>query len=264
MIGLAAGAGIDSRYREPMIRAADWLVRTQDPDGCWRSHDKPFVEPGEKVYETHVSIGLYRAAALEPNRGYGEAASKQVRWAIGHQRANGWFANCCLTDPDNPLTHTLGYALRGIMEAYLRTGANEFLAAACRMAEGITPAFGADGRLAGRLTQEWKPAVDWVCLTGTVQIAESLLLLYRATGREDFKHTACSANAFVRRTITIEGAPETRGAVGGSFPIDGHYGRWQYLNWACKFMIDANRAELQWSKTDLANRAKTGSEPKRQ
>jgi len=257
LIGLAAGAGIDSRYREPMIRAADWLVRTQDPDGCWRAQEKPFVEPGEKVYETHVAIGLFRAAAREPSRGYLEAASKQVRWAIGHQRPNGWLANCCLTDPENPLTHTLGYALRGITEAYLRTGDSEFLGAACRMAEGVTHAFGADGRLAGRLTKEWKPAVDWVCLTGTVQIAESLLLLSRATGRDDFRVAACRANAFVRRTIAIEGAPEIRGAVGGSFPIDGHYGRWQYLNWACKFMIDANRAELQSSKTGPAQRVKT-------
>ena len=37
---------------------------------------------------------------------------------------------------------------------------------------------------------------------------------------------------------------EIRGGVKGSQPIGGDYGKWQYLNWACKFTIDANRAEL--------------------
>ena len=37
---------------------------------------------------------------------------------------------------------------------------------------------------------------------------------------------------------------EIRGGVKGSQPINGDYGKWQYLNWACKFTIDANRAEL--------------------
>jgi hypothetical protein len=249
LIGLAAGARIDERYREPMIRAADWLLRAQDPDGCWRKYETPFAAPGEKVYETHAAIGLFRAAMLEPNRGYAEAAIAQVRWALGHQRANGWFDNCCLTDTDNPLTHTLGYALRGVVEAYLSTQDQEFLEAACRMARGVVRAFGPDGRLAGRLTSQWRPAAGWVCLTGTSQIAESLLLLFDVSKCDDFRNAACAANSFVRRTLATAGPPEIRGGVKGSFPIDGWYGRWQYLNWACKFMIDANRAELRHAQS---------------
>jgi hypothetical protein len=34
------------------------------------------------------------------------------------------------------------------------------------------------------------------------------------------------------------------GGVKGSFPVSGGYGRFQYLNWACKFSIDANLLEL--------------------
>jgi len=245
LIGLVAGARIDERYRTSMARAADWLVETQDPDGCWRRYDTPFAASGEKVYETHVSIGLFRAAMLEPDRGYLEAAVKQVDWALGHQRPNGWLNKCCLTDHNNPLTHTLGYALRGVIEAYLTTKTSKYLDAACRTADGLARAIEPNGRLPGRLNEQWEPAANWVCLTGTSQIAESLLLLSGLTGRKDYKDIATSANAYVRRTMIVEGSPEVRGAVKGSFPIDGWYGRWQYLNWACKFMIDANRAELK-------------------
>jgi len=245
LIGLAAGVGIDERYREPMVRAANWLVETQDVDGCWRAHETPFAAAGEKVYETHVSIGLFRAAMREPGRGYLEAAVKQVDWALTQQRANGWFANCCLTDQQNPLTHTIGYALRGVVEAYLATRNEKYLAAACRTADGLVPRIGPDGRLSGRLTAQWQAGADWVCLTGTAQIAESLFLLSGPAKQDAYKRAAVKANAFVRRTLDTDGALEVRGGVKGSFPVDGWYGKWQYLNWACKFMIDANRAELK-------------------
>lgn len=248
LIGLAAGARVDERYRPPMTRAANWLVETQDADGCWRKHDTPLVTPGEKVYETHAALGLFRAAAVESSRVYLNAAAAQVDWALKHQRPNGWLGKCCLTDPENPLTHTLGYGLRGIVEAYLATREARFLEAACRTADGVMGAFELDGRLPGRLNNRWKPAADWVCLTGTSQIAESLLLLSGLTKRDDYKRVARTANAFVRRTMVVEGAPEIRGAVKGSFPIDGWYGRLQYLNWACKFTIDANRVELRESR----------------
>ena len=92
----------------------------------------------------------------------------------------------------------------------------------------------------------------YVLLTGTAQIAESLLLLFSLTGQNNYKDIAKKANAFVRRTMIVDGPPEICGAVKGSFPIDGWYGRWQYLNWACKFMVDANRAELQVNQQSLA------------
>jgi rhamnogalacturonyl hydrolase YesR len=243
LIGLAAGAKLDERYRGPMNRAAQWLLDTQDPDGCWRTINTPFAAPGEKTYETHVAIGLFRAAAVEPARGYLEAASRQVDWALTQQQPNGWLANCCLTDQQNPLTHTLGYALRGLVEAWLATGRKAYLQGACRTADGLMGAMAEGGRLPGRLNADWQAAADWVCLTGTAQIAESLFLLAGPARRDDYRHAAARANAYVRRTMAVEGPREIRGGVKGSFPVDGGYGRFQYLNWACKFMIDANRAE---------------------
>ncbi|MGH7793871.1 MAG: hypothetical protein ACREQ2_03055, partial [Candidatus Binatia bacterium] len=70
LIGLAAGAREVGEYRESMCRAADWLVKTQDADGCWRRYPTPFAAPGEKTYETHVAWGLLEAARVEPQRGY--------------------------------------------------------------------------------------------------------------------------------------------------------------------------------------------------
>jgi len=244
LIGLSSAAALDIRYRDAMRKAADWLVSTQDPDGCWRGYPTPFAAPGEKTYETHVALGLFHAHAVEPNRGYQEAGLRQVDWALRNQQANGWLSKCCLSNPLEPLTHTLGYALRGIVGAYLSSHKKRYLDAACLTADGLLSALEADGRLPGRLDSNWRAAVRWVCLTGTCQVAESLLLLFKETGRASYLRAAKSANAYVRRTIAIDGPLNIVGGVKGSFPIDGHYGRWQYLNWACKFMIDSNLTEL--------------------
>jgi len=244
LIGLASGVALDARYREPMQRCADWMVRTQDPDGCWRSHPTPFATGGEKTYETHAALGLIHAAMVDSERGYLEAALRQVDWALRLQTENGWLAKCCLSNPENPLTHTLGYALRGIIGAYSASKDERYLRGACRTADGLMEALDQEGRLPGRLDARWKPAVDWVCLTGTAQIAQCFLLLHKATGRDDYLRAGMAGNAFVRRTISLDGPPEIRGGVKGSFPVDGSYGPWQYLNWACKFVIDANREEI--------------------
>lgn len=244
LLGLARGASeFGKPYLDSMHRAARWLADTQDPDGCWRSHPTPFARAGEKAYETHVAWGLLEAARVAPEADYGEAGLRNVRWALTKQQANGWIADCCLSTPERPLTHTIGYALRGIVEAWRFSGDEEFLTAARRTADALVGATDSDGRLAGQWRDDWTAAADWVCLTGSVQIAHSLLLLHADTGDTRYLETGCRLNAWVRRTVALDRPADIRGGVRGSFPIDGAYGRYEYLNWAAKFFIDSNRCE---------------------
>jgi hypothetical protein len=48
----------------------------------------------------------------------------------------------------------------------------------------------------------------------------------------------------VRRTLRFEDCDGVNGGVKGSFPVDGAYNPYMYLNWAAKFLIDSNRLEL--------------------
>jgi hypothetical protein len=244
LLGLARGVcDIGDKYRGAMRRAADWLVRTQDGDGCWRKFPSPLVIPGEKAYETHAAWGLLEAARADSSHSYAEAALANIQWARSLQHNNGWFEKCCLTDPSRPLTHTLGYVLRGMIEAYRFTKAPDLLAACRKTADGLLTALRADGFLPGRLLADWQTAADWACLTGTAQIALCWWILYECTGDARYRDAACAANRYLRRTIKIEGPEETRGAVSGSFPIDGDYAANQYLSWACKFFVDSNMRE---------------------
>jgi hypothetical protein len=141
------------------------------------------------------------------------------------------------------LTHTLGYALRGIIEAYRFSTEPKLLAAARKTADGLLSVLDFTGFLPGRLDAHWRGTVPWACLTGTAQVAHCWLILNRFTGDPKYREAAFAANRFVRKTIKVTGPAETCGAVKGSFPVDGAYGKYEYLNWACKFCIDSNIAE---------------------
>jgi uncharacterized protein YyaL (SSP411 family) len=228
-----------------MRRAADWLVRTQDPDGCWRHFPSPYTVKGDKSYDTHVAWSLLEAAKVEPQNNYAEAALSNVRWAIKSQRDNGWFENCCVSDPARPLTHTIGYVFRGMVEAYQFTEDSDLFEACQKTADGLLSAIQNDGFLPGRLFSNWKAAVSWACLTGSAQIAICWFKMFQITGKNAYRDAACAANQYVRRTLRLNGPLETKGAIAGSFPIFGGYCQYSYPNWACKFFIDSNLLEKQ-------------------
>ncbi len=253
LLGLAAGVSrFGEEYRPAMRKAADWLAGSLDEDGCWRRHRTPYATADDKSYETHVSWGLFEAARVEANARWAEAGLRQVRWALTKQRPNGWMESCCLSDPSSPLTHTLGYALRGIVECWRYSRENEFLNAARRLADGLLTAQRGDGGLPGRLRPDWSAGASWACLTGIVQIAHSWLILCRETGEVRYREAGFAANKFVRRSISYDGPDGVRGGVKGSFPIEGDYGRFEYLNWGAKFFIDSNQAEVDIRRDDRA------------
>ena len=114
-----------------------------------------------------------------------------------------------------------------------------YLNSARLAADGVLSALHADGFLPGRLRPDWSSGAFYACLTGTAQNAYCWMMLYEATGEGRYLDAASRANRFVSRTVSLEANPDTRGGVKGSFPVEGNYGAFQYLNWAPKFLIDS-------------------------
>jgi hypothetical protein len=240
LMGLAAGVqAFGDEYRKPMQKAADWLVRNQDSDGCWRKHPSPFAMAGDKAYDTHIAWGLLEASRVDPSRGYAEAALANVRWSLTCQRDNGWFDKCCLAEPQRPLTHTLGYVLRGIVEAYRYFKNDELLAPCLRTANGLMSALRSNGFISGRLDPHFNASVSWACLTGSAQIAACWFILYELTGNAEFLSAARRVNEYLGHILKRNLLPEAKGALKGSFPVFGEYCAYQFPNWATKFLVDS-------------------------
>lgn len=241
LFGLAVGVKeFGCHYEAPLRNACQWLVDVQEPDGAWRVPN-PFAIPGDHLWETHVAWGLLEAAQVLGDEAIAAAAMRNIRWAASRQNENGWYPDCGLgsADAEAPLTHTIGYTLRGILSGALYARDPALLGAAITTADALLRAQRSNGSLPGQLDMNWQAAVNWVCLTGCSQIAACWLVLHQETGREDYLQAALRANAYVRCTVTLTGPPEIRGGVKGSFPVWGRYCRYQYINWACKFLIDS-------------------------
>lgn len=246
LLGLAAGLkAYGDKYSEATHKAAQWLCDSLDDDGCWRKFPTPFAANGEKAYETHVAWGLMEAAKSTGNKVYLEYALKNVDWALTKQQPNGWFADCCLEEPEAPLTHTIGYVLRGVVEAYIHSKEDKYYQAALITAKPLASLLIENSFLPGRLNNEWHGTVDWSCLTGSAQIASSLLLLNEISSNPDFVKAALKAITFVRKTIKIDEGKNYSGGVQGSYPVQGGYGRYQQLNWAAKFYVDAQLSAMR-------------------
>ena len=238
----------DARFRDSAMRAADWLVAAQDPDGAWRRFASPFAAHALNTYNTRVAFALAKAgrALWEPR--YLDASVRNVQWALTQMHANGWLENNDLEDNERPLTHTIAYATRGILEVGVIVGQGSFVEVAARIAQAVAQSQRRDGALPGRLDSAWRAASRWTCVTGNAQMAIIWQRLAAETGDHALKAAAESA---IRFNLSIQdltaGDAGIRGAMPGSHPRSGGYMKNRYPNWAAKFFMDALMLQLEAS-----------------
>ncbi|MHB8425775.1 MAG: hypothetical protein ACYDB9_11615, partial [Gammaproteobacteria bacterium] len=95
----------EPRFRDSLMRAAEWLLAAQDADGAWRRFASPFTAHQVNTYNTRVAFALARAGQALGETRYLDAAVRNVRWALTQMRGNGWLENNDLEDNARPLTH---------------------------------------------------------------------------------------------------------------------------------------------------------------
>lgn len=235
----------DMRFRHSAVLAADWLVAAQDPDGAWRRFASPFASHALNTYNTRVAFALAKAGDILGERRYLDAAGHNVEWALAQMHPNGWLENNDLEDNDRPLTHTIAYATRGIMETGLIAANADFIDAAARIAKAVAGSQRSDGALPGRLDANWKAAARWSCVTGNAQMAIVWQRLAAETGDASWTPAAERANRFnLSIQDTAAANAGARGAIAGSHPVKGGYMKNRYPNWAAKFFMDALMLQL--------------------
>jgi hypothetical protein len=224
-------------YLEPTTRAATFLVRCMRSDGTWDESFEYARLP--HVYNARVAWAMLRFAAVTGDEEVRDAALRQLDWTLRAQRSNGWFEHCCFKSGMLPSTHAIAYTLRGLLESFELVGDRRYLAAVLQTSEILIRKLEVLGGLPGAFDRDWRPAVDYECLTGVVQLGGVWLRLYQATGDARFLNAGLKAiDQAARRQERLPWTP-VRGALAGSFPISGAYAPMQYPNWATKFLADA-------------------------
>lgn len=236
----------DEAHRAAARRAADFLVGALDPDGAWRRHGSRFARGGVHTYDARSAWGLALAGTITSDPAHREGAMRNLDFALTQQRANGWFAHCCLDDEARPLLHTLAYAMEGCLEGGVLLEEPRYVQAARRAADSLLQRQRRDGSLAGRFDSEWRDAAGWSCLTGDAQTSIVWLRLHELTGEPRYLEAALRMNRFLAGIQVLDaGDPGISGGIKGSQPIWAEYGPFEYLNWAAKFFADALLLELR-------------------
>src|SRR5574341_640592 len=238
---LAAHAATnDDACAEAAGRAARWLVALQDADGHWRKGGSRFARSGVSLYNARTAWALAEAGARLAEPAFTAAAAHNLHAVAGLQHANGWLPDCCLSDPERPLLHTLAYAIRGLLEGGRLLEDAGLIRHAALAAERLAAAVRGDGWMAGRLRADWFPASPWSCLTGSAQMANNWVRLHEITGEATWLEPVPRVLRYLKGTQNrASDDPGLRGGIKGSAPIGGGYNRYQTLNWATKYFVDA-------------------------
>ncbi len=247
----------EARYAAALRRAGQYLVAALDQRGQFREGESDFARKDATLYNARVTWALAEAGQALAEPEFSEAAGRHLRMVAARQTANGWFPDCCLTDPQRPLLHTIAYTIRGLLEGGRVLGDRQVLDAGIRAATALLPLVRPDGWLPGRFGADWSPAVTWSCLTGDAQMANNWMRLHLITGDPHWLEPVPRVLDFVKRTQNRTSSdPGLRGGIKGSAPMSGDYGRHEILNWATKYFADALMRHTQVARGDLVIRGR--------
>jgi hypothetical protein len=231
---------MNEKYREASEKAARFLVMTQEEEGNWQKWNSVYANTNTTTYNSRVGWALILQGKYTNNNIYIHAGEKSVKYAISQQNGNGWFKSNCLNDPENPLLHTICYAIEGLLGAYYELSNSEYLKCVILPVDRLIDRIQDDGNISGRFDANWNGTVKWNCLSGSAQLACILLSLLSITGEPKYQVAARKLLKFLKSTQNCSTNHEgLRGGIKGSYPFGGEYGRYQTLSWATKFYIDA-------------------------
>ncbi|MGB2499538.1 MAG: hypothetical protein ACPIA2_07570 [Mariniblastus sp.] len=226
----------DPKLLASAMRSGQWLADSMDQDGAWRrnTHLKHI-----HTYNTRSAWAMLELSDAHDAPEIQSAARRNLDWAIT-QQTDGWFENCAFRPGLPPFTHTIAYAIRGLLEGGRLLSEQRFTDAATLSANRILKYVDSKGHIPGRIDTEGNPRSRSCCLTGNCQLAIIWYKLFQQNKNLEFESAASRAMDFVMSVQDIRTSnPDTFGAIKGSHPVWGKYTPLAYPNWATKFFIDA-------------------------
>lgn len=227
------------RYLRAARKAGDWLRSIQNEDGTWKQFSFGSIPHS---YHSRVAWALLELYQVDGDKKYLDGGRRSASWAAATQQGNGWFSQAGFSQSGHkdPLTHTIAYTIRGILESGVLLNDKSLIAAARKSVDVLSSIIRPDGSYSGNYDRNWRGCYRYSCLTGNAQISIILSRLHQLTGEKSYCDKAAQINGFLKAIQrTAARSKDIEGAIPGSSPIWGRYEGYAYPNWATKFFIDA-------------------------
>jgi hypothetical protein len=231
-------------------RAADWMLKAQEPDGGWQKY---IYDRDCRGYYSRAAWPLALASGekcFPRHADYERAARKFADFVVARQRENGWIAGCSFftnaMKEEYPVLHTIAYTIEGLLEIGSVFNENKYIEAAMRAAEKLMRRFEIDGALYGEYDERWHPIADYKCVTGCAQMGRIWGRCYEISGDLRYLNAMLKMNSALRFIQPVGSvSQEIRGGFPGSIPIHEKYQPNRWPNWAVKFALDSFLIELR-------------------
>jgi len=222
------------------IQSADWLLKVQDSDGAWREFTLHQLSSNTRTAWALIKLGQH----LNESK-YISAGINNINFAIKQTNKHDYFCDNGFDENEIPTTHTIGYALRGVLGSAIDLQKQEWIEIVERSYKHIVALTKQNGFLAGELDEEWTSDNAFCCLTGNCQLSVIGYILYEQTGETQYIETADRLLEYVKSKQLISHSPMVNGGISGSWPVNGGYSAYDVPNWASKFFADAMLLQMK-------------------
>ena len=237
----------NKRARDSAIKAAHWLLETQEEDGSWRCYG--YFEGFFPSYYTRVAWPL-ALAAVELGLEEAAASAQKCLLKIAERAEGDWVRDMGFLPRSAAFTHTIAYTARGFLECGVLLD-KKWWAVGRKMVWRMLRLAEKEG-LAGAYDEKWKPVWKGICVTGHAQVALCMLRVCEIEKDWRFLSTALK---LIDKVVSIQKRLwfVAGGGLPGSYPIWERYMRFRFPNWAAKFFVDtliqAKERMLQWVRS---------------
>ncbi len=226
----------DSEIYFAAMRAGDWLIETQQPDGSWSGTSA--YQGSAHAYYSMVAWPLALLSRETGNSSYRHAAEKNLDWVLSCFQQNGWISGINLRGHPDYL-HFIAYALQGALECAALCQRNGAIDLVAKSAWVLLRQFETKKFLCGAYDGDFRNGRRFACLTGNAQMSCVWLRLFELTSDLRYFNAALKMNEMLKSRIVMQGRREIAGGVSGSYPIWGRYQPLRYISWGAKFAADA-------------------------
>ncbi|OGY43105.1 MAG: hypothetical protein A2729_05845 [Candidatus Buchananbacteria bacterium RIFCSPHIGHO2_01_FULL_39_14] len=216
----------DEKYLKQAIKAGEWIL-SQNPG------------QESKSYYVYALAPLARLGTEFSRPDFVALVKNFADYVLSQQEENGWINQADFKSDSDVLLHPLAYAINGLWEISTILKEEKYLEAARKSLDQVIGQMSKEGKIVGRLDKNWQPTVDWACLTGIAQIAETCCKIYEASDEIKYLNSAKLAKEYLKSCQNnFDNRFGGLGAVWGSWPINVGYCPNQALNWAAKYFAD--------------------------
>lgn len=234
----------EKKYLDSAIKGVKWTVSKLDNNGFYSENN--IVDGG--AFDTLVNACLLMAIQFmdgKEKEKYENIVRKSQDAHMTLQNENGTFKRCNFQNDNRDLLHHLGYTLDGLLISSAILKDDKYYACAKKTADKMLSKFEVNTELPALTNEDWTTYKDLgvkasLCLTGYSQIA----IVFQKIGRKenDVRYLNAALKIIDKVAAIANYSSLNKGiayGVPGSYPINGAYHQYEFVNWAAKYHAES-------------------------